>query len=275
MNVRRIVPKLYSRYCGGKSSVSCCLFFIFLFIHLFISQLNNPDIRVVLLKDFVKKNFPVTPLLDYALQVEKITTSKVKLQKKKVTTQNFSFNVFISGRDVLPSSDHSLTFLTQSFTFPLPLTRTWLQMLSVGLFIVETKLDPKRRWLHRNCVCGFVASLWRLYEVSFVLHSCLATGQGEPFGSCTRFFVVLNDWGTCSCAFVLGKKLTNTCRSERWMVCSSWGVPLDLSVRPSESSNGNVIVHKVIVVAVAVLSVVSVYISIYLLISVILYCYCC
>ena len=44
----------------------------------YLVQLNNPDIRVVLLKDFVKKNFPTTPLLDYALQVEKITTSKVR-----------------------------------------------------------------------------------------------------------------------------------------------------------------------------------------------------
>jgi len=29
------------------------------------------------IKDFVKTNFPTTPLLDYALEVEKITTSKV------------------------------------------------------------------------------------------------------------------------------------------------------------------------------------------------------
>jgi ATP citrate (pro-S)-lyase len=33
--------------------------------------------RVVLLKQFVKEHFPVTPLLDYALEVEKITVSKV------------------------------------------------------------------------------------------------------------------------------------------------------------------------------------------------------
>jgi ATP citrate (pro-S)-lyase len=32
--------------------------------------------RVVILKEFVKDNFPQTPLLDYALQVEKITTAK-------------------------------------------------------------------------------------------------------------------------------------------------------------------------------------------------------
>ena len=33
--------------------------------------------RVVVLKDYAKAHFPSTPLLDYALEVEKITTSKV------------------------------------------------------------------------------------------------------------------------------------------------------------------------------------------------------
>jgi ATP citrate (pro-S)-lyase len=33
--------------------------------------------RVTLLKQFAKQHFPVTPLLDYALEVEKITVSKV------------------------------------------------------------------------------------------------------------------------------------------------------------------------------------------------------
>lgn len=33
--------------------------------------------RVVIIKDYVKEHFPSTPLLDYALEVEKITTSKV------------------------------------------------------------------------------------------------------------------------------------------------------------------------------------------------------
>lgn len=33
--------------------------------------------RVQVLKNYVKENFPATPVLDYALAVEKITTSKV------------------------------------------------------------------------------------------------------------------------------------------------------------------------------------------------------
>ena len=35
--------------------------------------------RVVIIRDYVKAHFPSTPLLDYALEVEKITTSKVTI----------------------------------------------------------------------------------------------------------------------------------------------------------------------------------------------------
>ncbi|XP_064456434.1 ATP-citrate synthase-like [Ornithodoros turicata] len=41
-----------------------------------VKSLNNPDMRVKILKDYVKSHFPSTPVLDYALEVEKITTSK-------------------------------------------------------------------------------------------------------------------------------------------------------------------------------------------------------
>ncbi|ESO12632.1 hypothetical protein HELRODRAFT_155589 [Helobdella robusta] len=41
-----------------------------------VKSINNPDMRVVILKNFVKEHFPATPLLDYALEVEKVTTSK-------------------------------------------------------------------------------------------------------------------------------------------------------------------------------------------------------
>jgi ATP citrate (pro-S)-lyase len=41
-----------------------------------VKSINNPDMRVVILKQFVKDNFPAHPLLDFALEVEKITTSK-------------------------------------------------------------------------------------------------------------------------------------------------------------------------------------------------------
>lgn len=41
-----------------------------------IKSRTNPDLRVSILKDFAKKHFPTTPLLDYALQVELLTTAK-------------------------------------------------------------------------------------------------------------------------------------------------------------------------------------------------------
>merc|ERR1712106_1019941 len=41
-----------------------------------VKSINNPDKRVEILKNYVKKSFPVCPLLDYALKVEQITTSK-------------------------------------------------------------------------------------------------------------------------------------------------------------------------------------------------------
>ncbi|KAJ7499631.1 citrate synthase-like protein [Mycena latifolia] len=41
-----------------------------------IKSANNPDLRVELVKEYVRKNFPSHSLLDYALAVEKVTTSK-------------------------------------------------------------------------------------------------------------------------------------------------------------------------------------------------------
>ncbi|KAG9755594.1 citrate synthase, partial [Aureobasidium melanogenum] len=41
-----------------------------------VKSRNNPDLRVSLVKEYVKANFPRTPLLDYALAVETVTTSK-------------------------------------------------------------------------------------------------------------------------------------------------------------------------------------------------------
>ena len=41
-----------------------------------IKSVNNPDLRVELVKEYVLKSFPSHTLLDYALAVEKVTTSK-------------------------------------------------------------------------------------------------------------------------------------------------------------------------------------------------------
>lgn len=51
-------------------------------------QINNPDMRVQILKDFVKQHFPSSQLLDYALDVEKITTSKVTFALSLIALAN-------------------------------------------------------------------------------------------------------------------------------------------------------------------------------------------
>jgi ATP citrate (pro-S)-lyase len=41
-----------------------------------IKSVTNPDVRVTIMKEFAKKNFPKTETLDFALEVEKLTTAK-------------------------------------------------------------------------------------------------------------------------------------------------------------------------------------------------------
>jgi len=41
-----------------------------------VKNVNNPDMRVTIMKDYAKKHFKSTPLLNYALEVEKLTTAK-------------------------------------------------------------------------------------------------------------------------------------------------------------------------------------------------------
>lgn len=41
-----------------------------------VKSVENPDLRVTLLKDYTREHFPSTDLLDFALEVEKITTAK-------------------------------------------------------------------------------------------------------------------------------------------------------------------------------------------------------
>lgn len=48
--------------------------------------------RVQILKDYVRQHFPATPLLDYALEVEKITTSKVKKKMSLMPESEFWLN---------------------------------------------------------------------------------------------------------------------------------------------------------------------------------------
>lgn len=41
-----------------------------------IKSVNNPDLRVELVKNYVMEHFPSHSLLDYALAVERVTTTK-------------------------------------------------------------------------------------------------------------------------------------------------------------------------------------------------------
>jgi len=61
---------LYKTLCATNIHVDV-IWFWFL-----ILQINNPDMRVKIIKEFVMESFPAKPLLNYALEVEKITTSK-------------------------------------------------------------------------------------------------------------------------------------------------------------------------------------------------------
>eukprot|EP00127_Corallochytrium_limacisporum_P006078 Clim_evm27s218 gene=Clim_evmTU27s218 len=41
-----------------------------------VKSINNPDMRVEIMRNYVKRTFPACPLLDFASEVEKITTAK-------------------------------------------------------------------------------------------------------------------------------------------------------------------------------------------------------
>lgn len=58
-------------------------------------QINNPDMRVQILKDFVKQHFSATQLLDYALDVEKITTSKVCVCMRMRVSHIYIYHTYV------------------------------------------------------------------------------------------------------------------------------------------------------------------------------------
>lgn len=68
--------RLVSSGCGEKFAWVLVEVFSAVTKQVFWLQINNPDMRIVLLRDYVKKNFPAAPILDYAFEVEKITTKK-------------------------------------------------------------------------------------------------------------------------------------------------------------------------------------------------------
>ena len=66
--------------------------------------------RVVIIKDFVRTHFPANPLLDYALEVEKITTSKVFMQLPAALYNAPTFSLSLSLLSLFLSPPPSLIF---------------------------------------------------------------------------------------------------------------------------------------------------------------------
>ncbi|MBI5159348.1 ATP citrate synthase [Candidatus Micrarchaeota archaeon] len=65
-----------------------------------VKSATNPDLRVQILKDYAKKNFPKTKYLDYALEVEKQT-----LKKKNTLILNVDGCVAVTFLDLVSSLD--------------------------------------------------------------------------------------------------------------------------------------------------------------------------
>jgi len=61
-----------------------------------IKSVNNPDLRVELVKEYVHKHFPSHSLLDYALGVEKVTTAKKDTVRQFLTCLSIKFKCFPS-----------------------------------------------------------------------------------------------------------------------------------------------------------------------------------
>jgi ATP-citrate lyase alpha-subunit len=67
-----------------------------------IKSVENPDVRVKLLKEFVLNNFPKHPYLNYALEVEKLTT-----QKRNNLILNVDGTIGICFMDMLENLDYT------------------------------------------------------------------------------------------------------------------------------------------------------------------------
>lgn len=92
--------------------------------------------RVQILKDFVKQHFPATQMLDYALEVEKITTSKVQ-----------------SPLCLYSTTVHQV------------LLHYYCSKMSMSVPQSETKPHPERGWFYWSGFRGFVEELWWLHSV--------------------------------------------------------------------------------------------------------------
>lgn len=152
-----------------------------------VKSINNPDMRVKILKDFVIQHFPSTPVLNFALEVEKITTSKVCASALHFSREFFLFR--ISQRQ---STCGSSLAHTQWAKLKLSCLYIFVDLRKAGLVYVdiqhslwpfepsqhlsyvmnfnhyllslpETQLNPKRRWAYWCGCCGPFAFFWNVY----------------------------------------------------------------------------------------------------------------
>ena len=148
-------------------SLCLCVFCLFVFLcvlylHVyvcFIRQINNPDMRVQILKQYVKENFPATPLLDYAMEVEKITTSKVS----GVYTRWTCFCCFIMT--VTNTNSHNLFLLETK-----PYSECWRFCGSInGRLLKEQRIVHKvggltlRQYVKHLSAFSVFVLLWSLF----------------------------------------------------------------------------------------------------------------
>lgn len=102
-----------------------------------VKSRNNPDFRVELVKEFVKKNFPATNLLDYALAVEEVTTSK-----KDNLILNVDGCIAVSFVDLMRASGAFTAEETEDYLKNGVLNGLFVLGRSIGL--IAHHLDQKR-----------------------------------------------------------------------------------------------------------------------------------
>eukprot|EP00457_Paulinella_chromatophora_P005398 gb/GEZN01005415.1/.p1 GENE.gb/GEZN01005415.1/~~gb/GEZN01005415.1/.p1 ORF type:complete len:539 (-),score=36.84 gb/GEZN01005415.1/:191-1768(-) len=101
-----------------------------------IKSLENPDARVTIVKDFVKKHFKSSPVLDYACNVELLTT-----KKRSTLILNVDGCIGVSFVDLLRGSG----------VFSLDEANEYIQMgVLNGLFVLGRSIGFIGHWIDQN-----------------------------------------------------------------------------------------------------------------------------
>jgi len=101
-----------------------------------VKSLENPDMRVSIVKSFVKKHFKSTEVFDYALEVEKVTT-----KKKSNLILNVDGAIGVAFVDLLRSCG----------AFNLEEANDYVKMgVLNGLFVLGRSLGFIGHWIDQN-----------------------------------------------------------------------------------------------------------------------------